>query len=204
MLYIERKKLYSIIIIAIASLLHTSALVLYFIYFITLFYTEKKWFYYVLLPFSFIFGFTFKIEWLNILNDFTPIGSYAWYIQSGGIDYLPIIVKLTKYIYIPFYIFSITYIVGKNKLTKQESIIFFIGFICFCLRLASLNISLVFRITDTFLLFSIFPLYFYFRELYKDKKYYIFSFSILFLLTIYFFKTIVFAAEEYMYKSIYF
>jgi hypothetical protein len=206
-LYFENKKLSSIILILIASRIHFSALVFFAIYFIRLFYTEKQRGYYILLAVSIAFGLLFKIEWLNILLNikFLPWG-YLNYISSGGIEYRDIYRVLTKYIFIPFYLLGIISLIGKNKLTKQESMLFFIGFISFCLRIATVNLDLFSRIAESFLLLSIFPIYFYFREILKKKQWFWFSLIIWSLFLFYFLKTIILSTpgREYFYRSIYF
>jgi hypothetical protein len=206
-LYLEKKKLFSIMLILIASRIHFSALAFFAIYFIRLFYTEKQWVYYILLAVSITFGLLFKIEWLNILLDikFLPWG-YLNHIRSGGVGYRDISRVLTKYIFMPFYLFAIISLVGKNKLTKRESILFFIGFISFCLRIVTANIDLFSRITESFLLLSIFPIYFYFREILKKKRQFWFFLVIWSLFLFYFLKTIILSTpgREYFYRSIYF
>jgi hypothetical protein len=206
-LYLENKKISSIMLILIVSRIHFSALVFFAIYFIRLFYTEKQRIYYVLLIVSIAFGLLFRIEWLNILLNikFLPWG-YLNYIRSGNMEYRNISRILTKYIFIPFYLLAIISLVGKNKLTKKESILFFIGFISFCLRIAMINLDLFSRIAESFLLLSIFPIYFYFREILKKKQCFWFSLIIWSLFLLYFLKTIVFSTpgKEYFYRSIYF
>jgi hypothetical protein len=206
-LYIENKKLSSIISILIASRIHFAALVFFAIYVIRLFYTEKQRLYYIFLIVSIAFGLLFKIEWLNILLNikFLPWG-YLNYISNGTIEYQNISRILTKYIFIPFYLLASISLVGKNKLTKKESILFFIGFISFCLRIAVINLDLFSRITESFLLLSIFPIYFYFREILKKKQWFWFFLIIWSLFLLYFLKTIMFSTpgREYFYRSIYF
>jgi hypothetical protein len=205
-LYLENKKLPSIILILIASRIHLSALGFFVIYLIRLFYTEKQSVYYILLVVSIALGLLFKIEWLNILLNIKILPwEYLNYINNE-IEYQNISRVLTKYIFIPFYLFAIISLVGKNKLTKKESMLFFIGFISFCLRIVTLNITLFSRIAESFLLLSIFPVYFYFREILKKKQCFWFSLIIWSLFLLYFFKTIILSApgEEYFYRSIYF
>jgi hypothetical protein len=205
-LYLENKKIHSIIVVFFASLMHTSALIFLVIHFVFSFYTTQKTIYFLMLMLSFIIGFLFKIEWVDLLLnvDFLP-PHYLYHIQSGRIEYSLISRLLTKYIFIPFYLLSIIQCVGKNSLTKIETHLFFIGFLSFCLRLIMVNLLLLSRISDSFLLLSIFPIYFYFRETLKKRYYAIFSICILILFTMYFLKTIIFSTpgKEYFYRSIY-
>jgi hypothetical protein len=153
-------------------------------------------------------GLTFNVKWLDLLINISFIPSqYIGYIINGSqMGQRPFVLLMTKYVFIPFYFLAIIYIVGRNKLTNKESRLFFTGFISFCLRLIGLAIPLVSRVTEIFILFSIFPLYFYFREILKRKEYLNFSLSVLALLFMYFLKTMLIteAGNEYFYQSIYF
>jgi uncharacterized membrane protein len=79
-----------------------------------------------------------------------------------------------------------------------------VGFLSFCLRLMTVNVSIVSRVTNSFVLLSIIPLYFCFREILKEKYYVKFWYSMTFLCAVYFLKTILFPGESYLYNSIYF
>jgi hypothetical protein len=204
-LYLENKKIYSIALVVFASLIHTIAITFFIIYIICLFYNQKRIFYYLLLTSSFFLGIGFKLEWLGLLvnMDFLP-PVYVNYIKGDRITQMRLIFLLSKYIFLPFYILSIK-LVGKKYLTKIESKLFFIGFASFCLRLVFLNMAIVSRITYTFILLSIFPLYFYFRETLRKNCYFIFPVSMFFLFLLYFYKIVVPQPEvDYSYQSIFF
>ena len=88
--------------------------------------------------------------------------------------------------------------------TELETVLFKWGFISFCLRLMVLNMSVVYRIFDYFLLLSVFPFYYYLRYLVRNNRSFVFV-AIVFLLSVfYILKVTVFASAEYQYESVYF
>jgi hypothetical protein len=161
--------------------------------------------YVLILLSSFLIGLIFKMEWMDLLLNIKWVPAhYLHYIQSGRIEYVQLSRVFSKYIFIPFYLFSIIQLIEKNKLTAIEDKLFLVGFLSFCLRLMTVNLLIVSRVTNSFILLSIIPLYFCFRELLKEKCYAKFWYSMAFVFAIYFFKTIVFPEESYKYDSVYF
>jgi hypothetical protein len=155
---------------------------------------------------SCLIGITFKIEWIDFLLNIQQIPNhYLNYVESGRVTYdVPFFRVLSKYIFIPFYLFALLQVIGKNKLTTIEEKLFLVGFLSFCLRLITIKVAMIARVTDFFLLLSILPLYFCFKEMLKDKYYARFCYAMGFLFIVYFFKTLIVPEDVYLYKSIYF
>ena len=129
--------------------------------------------------------------------------SYAEYIKGGNIQPRPLLLIMTKYIFIPIYLLAL-FSYSKYKLNTIGKTLFHIGILSFCFRLLFLNLSIVSRLSDLFLLLSIYPLYTYMGYLFAHKRHTFLFISILSaLLLFYFLKTIVFPVSEYLYHSIY-
>lgn len=199
----ERKQGSFLIYTLVASLIHISACLFLLLYF---FYWVKHiplWGYKLMLVVSFFLGVFFKMEWLNYIpNEYLP-QSYAWHIQGGAVQETGVVVRLTKYIFIPFYWWSIS-LVKKNKLSDSNLILYNIGFFSFCFRLILLNISIISRLADSYILLTIFPILYYLEDLHLRKKW---AGLLLFctgMVMFYFVKTLLFPTAEYLYKSIYF
>jgi hypothetical protein len=132
-IYIARNeilpKIYSLVWIVVAFFLHLSALSFLLVPLFSLFRFKKNT-YMIVLFFSFLIGILFKIEWIDLLLNIKILPDhYLYYIRSGRIQHEPVITWLTKFIFIPFYIFSITQLIDKNKLTTTEEKFFLVGFL---------------------------------------------------------------------------
>lgn len=188
----------------VAFFLHISSSVFFLVYLFR--WIEKVNFklLYIILLGSFFIGFFLNLEKIfGILPiDQLPM-SYAAYIESGKVKETQLLVRLTKYIFIPLYWFSIS-LIKTNKLNKEEAFLYYFGFFAFCFRLLLINIGYISRITESFLLLSLFPLFYYIRELYIQRKLIFFVVLVTGLIIFYFLKTVIFPTGEYLYNSIYF
>lgn len=201
----KKKLLYFIALIIIASSFHISALALLPFYFLSQIKTSK-------LFLSFLLLFSFLISLLNIdfLSFIVTIifEQYSHYLKSDLVSGVSLINKLTKYIYIPFFLLSLFY--SYKNLNKKEKFFYQAGYVSFCIKILSLSSRLLSRFAIYFDVLTIFPLYYYFLYLFLNNKIIkyeriiiiIIFFSIVF--SMFFIKTIIFPADEYDYKSILF
>ncbi len=186
-----------------AFLIHSSSiLILPFIFFKRATTLSYRWCY-IILFLSILFACFGSYEWLLSHFNFLIPQHYQHYIGGTFDTSTGILKTITKLIFIPFYIYSI-YIIKQSNINKYDTFLFKVGILGYCIRLIFLNNYILNRIGDLFLIISLLPLYFLLRDLYLKQKYGQFclfcSFFILFYLT----KVIIFPAQEYLYKSIYF
>ena len=202
-LIFENKSLKAAIFIVLATLIHQSAIILLFLYVFKYILRHSSFaFLFVLLFIAICLSLTLQITTITFLLPYLP-EEYAWYILDGGVEERTFISKITKYIYIPLYLFSWRYFY-KHRLSVGDNILFKIGWIAFCLRLSVINLTIISRIADYFLLLSILPLLLYLYCLYKTRNLFLFISIIFFLSIFYCLKVTVFARGEYLYNSIYF
>ena len=143
-----------------------------------------------------------QVESINFLVPFLP-KDYAWHILGDAVGERGILNKVTKYIFIPFYLMSLHYF-KKNHLATWETLLFKVGWISFCMRLSFINLTIVNRITDYFLLLSVFPLVLYLYHLFERGQKFVFISILAFLSFFYCIKVTIFSTGEYLYNSIYF
>ncbi|MHB9292419.1 hypothetical protein Holit_01516 [Hollandina sp. SP2] len=203
----SRKFFYYLICIIIAGLFHTSAFFLIPFYFLYQLSLRLK--YYTALLVTSVLISMFGID--RILDIFVPyLEMYAHYLTSefGKAD-IALINKLTKYIFVPFYLYSIY---SRKKLTESKDIFFYnIGFFSYCIKIISLSSPLLSRFAGYFEVLIIFPLFYLLIYLFKGEKqnihreerffilYFFFTVSILlFCVKIFFFPS-----AEYKYRSIF-
>jgi len=92
-----------------------------------------------------------------------------------------------------------------KDINKDKNILLYkVGIFAYSIRMLCINNIALDRLGYLFVLLSILPLYLYFQELYKKKEYKLLLLLLLFCLSIFFLKTILFPSKEYLYKSIYF
>lgn len=202
-LIFENKNIKALLFILIASLIHQSGLILLFLY--VLKYISKiqsSRFFLICLCGAFVLSLLLQVNSINLIVNILP-DDYAWYVARDRLEERDFLNKLTKYAFIPIYIMSLSCL-HKNYLTAKENVLFKCGWIAFCLRLSFINLMLVSRVVDYFLLLSILPLTFYLYNLFESRKHFLFV-SIVFCLSIFYaLKVTIFAQAEYLYDSIYF
>lgn len=202
-LLLEHQRFRFLVWVLVATLIHFSAIlfVVFYVFHLLRKFSFRK--YKLWLLGSFIAGLCFRIEWLNyFIGDYLPV-SYMAYLQGNDIEQKGLLVKLSKYIFIPLYWLSLK-LIREKRITGFSLMLYNIGFFSFCFRLILINVSIVSRITDLYILLSVFPLFYYLEDLYLRRKPYSFLFWCGSLVVFYFLKTVVFPSAEYLYQSIYF
>lgn len=200
----DKKKIYFFILWIIASMIHISAYA--FILFCSFLFVKKmncKILYIIFLS-SIVLGILLNVEFLleNLPFDYLPI-TYTHYATTGHLDETNFVVRLTKYIFIPLYWNSIILIKYK-RIKDYELMLYNAGFVSVCIRFLLINISYVSRLSELFLILSLFPLYYYLRDLYIHRKRLLFFCIVIGLILFYALKTVLFPKGEYLYNSIYF
>lgn len=142
-----------------------------------------------------------SISYLNSILNILP-ANYAYYLTEKKLDELSLLGKITKFILCPFYIWAIAYY-DKMQLNSLQQKLFKWGIASFALKLFLLNIPILNRVGDFFVIISIFPLYYLCSYFYNRKLKFKFYCMFFFCLFIYFVKTVVFPSAEYYYQSIY-
>lgn len=141
----------------------------------------------------------FPIE--DTIKKLASYTSYANYIYR--IKELPLQNKITKIIFVPFYLDAIN-LIDVFKQEKQKLFFLKIGIICFILRILLLTAYIVHRFGEYFGIITILPIYYLIEEYYKNKKY--IKLLILLFLIIFLFiaKVLVSPKGEYLYDSWFF
>lgn len=123
------------------------------------------------------------------------IPRYSHYVDSIYLAEIPLILKFTKFIYLPIYWRSFN-LELKNE---NENRLFKIGMLFNVLRTICLVSTITNRIGEYFISLTLIPLYYYFSDLKKDKK--IKLVFIIFIISIFMLKVLFFPKAEYRYKS---
>lgn len=201
-LTIRGKYVKPIILICIASMFHISSIsFIIFLFPKSIINKLNKTALYLLLISGFFLSLILSVSVLDRMLDIIP-NTYSWYIQNDDLGEQSTLTSLTKYIFIPLYLLAIDKL-PKLNLSKSELILFKWGIISFVIRIALLNLALINRLSYSFVLISMFPLYYYIIYLMKNNPYR-FSFIISLILIFYAFKVIIFPSGEYIYQSIMF
>lgn len=202
-LIFEGKKIKALFYVLVAALIHQSAVILIIFYLLKNVAIKCSFKQLVILLLAAIgLSFILQPNSINFLAPYLP-EAYMWHILGGAVEEKSLILKVTKYIFVPIYILALIYFY-KNRSNDWESLLFKSGWIAYCIRLSLLNLTLVARITDYFLILSIFPILLYINYLYKLYKVFLFLAILMGLSVFYGLKVTVFARGEYLYNSIYF
>jgi hypothetical protein len=204
----SRKLVPYLICILIAGLFHISAFLLVPVYFFRGVLLKCKHYIFMIVV-SFIIS-IFGID--KLITFVIPfIGkNYAHYLTSAyGTTDIQLINRLTKYIFIPFYLLSIK---SRRNLIDSKDIFFYnLGFVSFCIKIGSLSSPLLSRFAYYCEILTIFPLFYLLIYLFKGGKqssyreerffalfvFLFMSFSLLFV------KLLLFPIGEYAYKSVF-
>lgn len=157
---------------------------------------------FLLLGVASVVGLLFKPSFLNFFIAYLP-PDYAWFISGGFIDEQEGFLILLKYIYLPIYLLSLFYYSKHPEEYNSIKLLYNWGIVAFAMRLFLVNLTVVSRLFDFYLIVSIFPLLYYLSAISNRQKnlYYIIIFSLIF---VYSAKVILFPRGEYAYHSIYF
>jgi hypothetical protein len=119
---------------------------------------------------------------------------------------LPLINRITKYIYVPFYFISIY--AYKTLNTSLDKYLFKVGFISFCIRLIFLASQILARFGLYFEILSLFPLYYlliyllYWKKHNKEVRFFLISIFLIINIVLLFAKVVLLPVGEFHYKSI--
>lgn len=203
LLLIEEKKWKAFLFIVLSVLIHRSALFLLVTFVMTrLVCRLSLQSLLMMLGISVCFSFVLRVEMLEFITPYLS-DVYAYYITGHEYEDKSLLLKVTKLMFIPLYLLAL-FRFKKMELTELECVLFKWGIVSFCLRVMVLNLDVLYRIFDYFLLLSIFPLYYYLRYLVWNNRCFAFIVIIFLLSAFYALKTTVFASAEYLYESIYF
>ena len=129
------------------------------------------------------------------------IPRYSGYIYTHYFEEISFHNKITKYIFVPFYIDSINLL---DKMEEKKIHTLKLGIVSFITRIFCLKLTVLNRIGEYFTLFSIFPFYYLIIYYYENKK----NFKLFLLLSIiiglFFTKILIFPEKEYAYRSWFF
>ena len=199
---IEGKNIKATFFILIASLIHISALILFLVFIFKQIISSFSFKSLLLSLFAAVgLSFVFQPDILNFILLLLP-DHYAAYLENGAIAEQGLIYKIAKYIFIPIYLLAWGCFKDK-ELSKEATLLFKLGWIAFCLRLGLINLTIITRITDYFLIMSIYPILLYLSYLIKTKHSFLFISITFFLSLFYCLKVTLFASKEYLYNSIY-
>lgn len=200
MMLIKEKRIESIILILLASSIHFCALIFFSVFLLKKVHRLKMKTMFLILCLSIVLSILINTNSL-FLFDFLIPDIYKKFIIAGTIEDRSVLLKITKYIFIPFFMFSLLKSADFN-LNKKQMILFQIGFLSFCLKISFLNLTIISRIFDFLIILMVFPLYYYFLYLKANKGIYYISCIFIFL-AIYLSKVLIFPSKEYLYQSIY-
>jgi len=174
----KRRPICYVALIMIASFFHTSALALLPVYFLTYFKLSQRFLCFLLL-FLFLLS-LFSLD--NFVSMIIPLfGAYERFLgHAWAEEEIPIMSRLTRYIYIPFYLLSL---LSYKKLNDKDKFFFQAGFISFSIIIFSLASRVLTRFSVYFWIPALFPLYYLCLFLFsddgvakRDKKIILFSF----------------------------
>lgn len=178
--------------------IHRSFMYLFPIFFIKFLIKKlNKKFLIFLLILSFAFNFISVSELIK--NFLMYIPRYRHYVYYDYFAEIPIINKITKFVYIPFYFLAINLL---DKINDDKKLyVLKIGVLAFIFRIFCLKITVLNRVGEYFVLFSIFPIYFLLIESYKNKKYFLIFILVSIIVIIFSIKVLILPQKEYLYKS---
>lgn len=203
LLIFEDKKFKAFLAILVAMLIHQSAAIL-IIFYLFKSLTSRLFYKQLLICLLVAVGLSIvlKPSSVEFLAPYLP-EAYMWHILGGAVEEKELMLKMTKYMFIPIYILALMQF-KESKHSNWEKLLFKSGWIGFCFRLSLLNLTLVARIADYFLILSIFPILLYIDYLCRSHKTFLFVVILFFLSIFYCLKVTYFAHAEYLYNSIYF
>ena len=125
---------------------------------------------------------------------------YAVYASDGRLQETSIVSKLTKFVYLPLYFYSIARM-DKLNLSAKKQLLYNLGIISFSCKMAVLNIDIVRRIGNYFEILMCIPIAYLMMWLIETKQQKKLLFTVLYLLAPYMAKVTFFAVGEYEYHS---
>ena len=204
LLFSKHDKIKFILTLIFATTFHTSSLFIFpFIFIKQLKKNITPKLLYILLAISTLCAIFGSYNWIfNYLGFLIP-PQYKFYLGGLFDSSVGFGAIVTKLVYVPIYILTIKLYSKKNILTEQNKLIFLSGFCAYCFRLFFLQNMIFSRISDLFVLLSIFPIYYYLAYLYQNKKYFSLILLISYFSVFYLIKILLLPEKEYLYNSIY-
>lgn len=202
-LYEKRGLIKFLLCIFIASMMHASSILLLPLAIFKFKSNFSEGLLKIILSSSILFSIFGNFDWLLSLFDFIIPKQYIHYLEGTFNTQTSISKILTKLMYVPFYWYSLK-LLKEEKLKNFDLYLYNVGMIAFSIRLFFLNNFILNRLGESLILISIFPIYYLLRDLYLTKKNGVFSLIMLFFITFYLLKVVVFPKQEYLYNSIYF
>ena len=198
-LYSEGKYKYTSLWIIISSLIHISSLCMFSLFLFRNIIKIKTIHLKIVLIISTVGMFFASSNMFSNFSNFLPL-YYQTYLEREPTD-SSFMTLITKLIFIPLFWIScnINYNYSYNK-----KILYNIGFLGYCLKLLLLKVPVINRLSDYYIILSIFPIYFLLEYLFKCGKKFLFFTICICLIAIYGLKTILLPQAEYLYNSIYF
>ena len=203
LIYIKNRKLLGASIIILAASMHYSALILFLVCFYKLLLKVNYKFLLVTLGAALVFSVVLSTSIIEKFDFLIP-GYYLRLLKGGAaiIEERSFLLKATKYILIPIYFLSIWRVIKGLDLSKAEETLYKIGVLSFCLKISMLNLTIISRLFDVFLIFTLYPLYYYFKYLIEHQNIRTISLLVSFLFLIYLSKILIFPSGEYLYQSV--
>lgn len=206
-LFLKKRFILWLILACMGFMFHKSvffAIPIYFSIHIVSMYEKSSFYVFVLLGAFILSLFDFAEFVFSVLPSNFP---YAHYVTNDySYEGISLLNKITKYVYIPYFLLSIRFLkISDNTLEKY---LFKFGFICFCFKLAALSTPILNRMNLYFEIYTIFPLYYYFSDIFlKDSRlsnFKTFFYFVFILITMggIVLKLTVFSSKEYAYQSI--
>ncbi|KID57930.1 hypothetical protein JF50_04075 [Pseudoalteromonas luteoviolacea] len=202
----QRKYFVATILTAIATLCHASFILVYPFLFVFLFRpTPKK------IAFLFIFGFAtsafFIPKLLPVIVNML-FGNYAGYFDSELSASANLLSVLTKLYYFPLFIWAFVKYCksyreeANNKNYKMLMYFFMVLAVTYWLFIVNMYFGFFGRVSQYFMIFYIFPIYYLVDKLIKEKRTYLTIVIFAYLLLPYILKVTLFATAEYEYQTI--
>lgn len=198
-LYSEKKYKSTSFWIIVSSLIHISSLCMFSLFLFRKLKEIKIIHLKIILIISTIGMFFASSNIFSKISSLLPI-YYQSYLEREPTD-SSIMTLFTKLIYIPLFWMSCN--INFNNSTNTK-ILFYIGFLGYCFKLLLLKIPVVNRLSDYYIILSVFPIYYLMEYLFKSGKKFLFFLICMFLIAFYGLKTIILPKSEYLYNSIYF
>lgn len=146
---------------------------------------------------SLLLNFLPIVEFLKTLFSYIP--RYSHYIESPFFKELGITQKITKFIYLPYYLSSCSLINEDDNSIKQ--FILKVGLLSYIIKIFCLKVVILSRIGEYFTLLAIYPIFLLLEKYIKKKNYINLAILLGIIIGLFIVKVIIFPRGEYLYRS---
>ena len=146
---------------------------------------------------AFLLNFLPIIEILK--NIFLHIPQYSHYVESSYLKELGMAQKITKFIYLPYYLSVCSLVKKQGNSIKQFMLK--IGLVSYIIKIFCLKLSVTNRIGEYFTLLAIYPIYLLLEKYIKKKDYINLAILLSIIIGLFVIKVIIFPKGEYLYRS---